>query len=1354
MIDLQRIWPFALAAVVLLAVVILVLLVSLLRRSARASQFEDAEPEPEPVKPEETPALPGDEKGAMKGPAPLGVRLAFGRAGRRLDRAAAGDRHRVPLLLLLGADGSRDSDLLANAGLELPFGAPADAGMDLGQGRGFWFLDRGVVLDLAGDAVLAADGRSSDERSWRSALNLLQSLRPKRPVDGVVLAIPCRELVEAQRSEAAREELAARAGRIYRKLWQMQQRLGFRLPVYLLVTGCERLPGFGKFSSLLPPRLRDEMLGWSSPFGSDAAYRSGWVDEAFSAAGKRMDDLQMEVFADTPDAADSLFVLPGAVRSLNVPVRAVLDQLFKSSAYHESLILRGIYLCGREEEAAEESGAGSTAGKTARRSFFLKDLLNDKAFREAGLALPAARTLIARNRAVRSAQAATAAAALLLGGGLVWASYSLGHQAETIEDFLGDTRPYLRQARQGEQKDLSDAKLKEGTIELLRGMARMDFNYFGSVFVPSSWFSSFHDRLQQAFTRSFEDIILRAIHNELEEEARNRIDPAMAEADPSRTVDAARIVRVELMPEFTALQRYVKEMEEVERKGRLFNKLPDSRDLQPLAELVQYAFHEELPESFFANDRMYLEALRKAQYSRFDPSRFRADASWAAEKLAESFFAALFRGNPFIARLRNLTGELQMAAVSDADASERFRDLLGRMADVETALSGTELVWGFRRQFNLGPAFEGVLTTIESSPIFDPASARLIRQAGESGWRTFQRSLAAESSPLTGRILAVDGDGRAEMQLSQGTLLLQGALKAFLTQSFVASGSSGRPILVELPPETRLVWDPFLLDKATAVTAAYVRFREKGLLVLPEDLRPAIKDVALSRSAAQAVELIASAQTFERISPAVSQILVEDEVRVDIGKFTAATRPVNELITALGGIRLDEPARDLKKAMSSEAYRLLKSVDRLLEEENAYRPRNGGFAWWNGLVPASPAAWSAKDTTEVQIYLEKTRARIANLSQVYAQPLLTWLTRDTNLPHEVKVLTDKWQFILDDLRDFDGKKPGNPVETLQDYIINKMAKVDTRSCQTAIVTNVAQAGDSLFARNLRDLSRQLESRCNSLAGDHVLELYQAAAHYFNQRLAGRYPFTSRAPGPSVPEANPEDLRAFFRLFDKCQEVFRSVPDEAGQERLRDARGFIERIARARAFFEPYLDAEKPELYPSFDVEADFRILREREVEGNQIIGWTLEVGGERITDREVENRKIRWHFGEPVRLSLRWASDGPYQPVIRTPRSGLSVRERTVVYEYTNRWSLLTALADNRATLRDLPSYVDDQPVTLALAVHTEPIAGGPRSEVPTQVFLRLTVLAPGTTKALDPPTFPERAPISEQQQQVVENEL
>lgn len=1346
MIDLQPIWPFALAAVVLLAVVILVLLLLLLRRSARTSGFADAEPEPEP-KPEpmqDRPAPSSEEKAASKGLAPLAVRLAFGRAGRRLDRAAAGDRHRVPLFLLLGGEGSRDSDLLANAGLELPFGGPAEAGTDLGQGRGFWFLDRGVVLDLAGDAMLAADGRSSDEGSWRSALNLLQKLRPKRPVDGVILALSCRELIEAQRSEGAQEELAARAGRIYRKLWQMQQRLGFRLPVYLLVTGCERLSGCGSFSALVPAKLRDEMLGWSSPFGPDAAYRSGWVDDAFAALGKRMDDLQMEVFADKPAAADSLFLLPGAVRSLSAPVRGFLDQLFKPSAYHESLILRGIYFCSREEEGAAPGEGGP---ERSRRTFFLRDVLNEKAFREAGLALPAARTVIARNRAVRLAQAATVAVALVLGAGLLWASFNLGHEAELVEDFLGDTLTHLRQMRQAGPQDIADAELKDWTLDLLGGMSRMDFGHFGSALIPSSWFGPFHGRLRQAFTRSFEEIILQAIGHELEEEARGRIEAAaLQDAAPVVASPAdAPVQRVEQMAEFAALQRYVHDMAEVEKKGRLFNRLPQARDLQPLGELVGFAFHERLPDSFYANDHLYLAALREASYARFDPSRFRADASWQAEKLAENFLAALYRRNPFIARLERLALGLQVAAVQQPESSEtqRFQDLVERMADVETALAGTELVWAFRRQFNLGPGIAGILAQIEGSAIFDSASARRIREHGLSGWTSFQRYLASASSPITGPLLSVRG-GQAEMQLSAGTLLLQSALKTFLGQGFVAAPAAGTRIRVELPPGTRLVWDAVLLDKATAATAAYERFREKGIVLLPEELRPTLDAVALDRTEAQAVDLIARAQRFEPIPPAVSQTLAEDELRAGIGTFEASGRPVGELMTALGRIRLEEPRRDLSAAMSAEANRLLRAVDRLLDEEKAYEPRLRGFSWWDGIEAPSPRAWDAKDTTEVQIYLERTRLRIADLAQVHAQPLLTWLTRSSSLPHEVRLLTDKWQVILDDIRGYEAKKPGNPVAAMEDYILNQMPKVDTRSCQAAVVP--VQAGGSMFASNLIDLSRQLASRCYSLAGGHVLGLYQDAAQYFNQRLAGRYPFTSRPPGPSVPEADPEDVRAFFKLFDRCQAVFRSVPEGAGQERfLRDARSFVDRIARARAFFAPYLDAEKPELYPSFDVEAAFRILREREVAANQIIGWTLEVGGERITDRETESRKLRWTLGEPVRLSLRWASDGPLVPFVRTPRAGFSVRERTVVYEYRNRWSLLAALADNRATLRDLPAYADEQPVTLALAVYTRPTDGGPAGEIPTQVFLRLTVLAPGTTQALDPPSFPERAPLSEE---------
>jgi type VI secretion system protein ImpL len=1352
MIDLQSVWPYALAAVVLLALGVLTLLLLLLRRSAKASKFADASepPPPEPKEAREAEEAEEDDS-APDAPgkvSPLALRLAFGKAGRRFDRAAAGDRHRVPFFLLLGTEGSRDSDLLANAGLELPFGPPAESGTDLGRGRGFWFLDRGVVLDLAGETVLAADGRSSDEGTWRTALHLLQKLRPKRPLDGVILAVSCQELIEAQRSEAARDALADRAGRVYRKLWQMQRRLGFRATVYLLVTGAERLPGFGGFCDAVPHRLRDEMLGWSSPYGVEVAYRGAMIDEAFSALCGRMDDLQMEVFTEAPAGAESAFLLPAALRGLQAPLRTVLDQIFKPSAYHESLALRGVYLCGRDEtpESAEED--------RIRRTYFLRDLLDDKAFREAGLATPTASTALARSRSVRIARAATAAAAVLYGGGLLWAHHSLGHQSAVFGEFLGDTLDHLRQERQTRREELADSDLKEWALHLLNGMTRFDFDHFGSAFVPSSWFSPFQQGLERSISRSFEEIILQAVRQKLEEDAWQ----LMAEADvreiaPSLAAPASGSAEplrpLAQVPELVAFQRYVSGMQQLAAYGRKFNRLGEARDLEPLGELVKYAFKEALPPSFFAKDDIYRRALSQASYQRFDASALRSAASLRAEKLASELYAALFRRSPLAARLEALALSLQVASVQRpvAGDTQRFQDLVDRMRDMEQALAGTQMEWAFRREFNLGPDFAAVLGAMEGSEIFDPASPRRIREAGAGGWVSFQRYLASVGSPLTGPILAVR-DGRPDMQLSADTLLLQSALKAFLGQGFIASQPAGQRIQVDLPPGTRLAWDPVLLDQAAAVTSAYERFRDKGLGVLPEDLRPALDAVAQDRTRVQAVDLIARAETLQPVPPAVSQSLMEDELRSGIAAFQSASRPVGDLAAALGRVRLDGTRADLSSAMTAEAFRLLRNVDRLLQTEEPYRPRLGGFAWWDGAAPPSPAAWGVTDPADVAVYLETTRARVDTLARTYAQPLLSWMAREdgSEPPPEVRTLAGKWQSVLDDLRDYEAKKPGNAVAALEDYVANRMPAVEPRSCGSAAAPAVARSARSFFSASLSDLSRQLSSRCYSLAGSRALDLYEETARYFNQRLAGRYPFTDQLPGPGVPEADAEDVRAFFRLYDRSQAVIRSVPENGGLgQALAGSRRFYDQMARVRAFFAPFLDAEKPQAEPSFDVEAAFRVLREREVGANQIIGWVLEVGGERVTDRDAEPRKLRWTPGEPVRLILRWASDGIRMPVLtpqQASRPGVTVRDRSVVYEYTNRWSLLAAVADHRASVRDLPSYADTQPVTLALAVFTQPSAGGPAGDVPTQVFLRMTLLAPGTTQSLDPPAFPDRAPL------------
>ncbi|MDP9122071.1 MAG: type VI secretion system protein, partial [Acidobacteriota bacterium] len=343
-----------LAAIAILVVLIVVLLYLLVRRR----QVSEAGP-----------AVAG-EPGAVDVDftAGKGSRLAaaFAHAATRLRSLLRGRdwRYALPWVLLLGETDGAKSRLLGGAGLNLPLGEPADPTPEEGQGCNFWFLDRGIVLDVSGDLLLRADGRSSDERSWRQLLALLQRYRPGRPLDGVVLALPARDLLAPEPlpdrppGGALADEKAAV---LHGKLRQAQQQLGLSFPVYILLTGCEMLTGFASFARELPEALRGGMLGWSSPYALSTLYQADWTGEAFDGLTAGLYRAQIEIFGAGQQVAepDALFALPGELRKLEGPLRSWLGQIFKPSSYHEPLLLRGIYLCGAVAGEAGLTSAGS-----------------------------------------------------------------------------------------------------------------------------------------------------------------------------------------------------------------------------------------------------------------------------------------------------------------------------------------------------------------------------------------------------------------------------------------------------------------------------------------------------------------------------------------------------------------------------------------------------------------------------------------------------------------------------------------------------------------------------------------------------------------------------------------------------------------------------------------------------------------------------------------------------------------------------------------------------------------------------------------------------------------------------------
>ncbi len=88
--------------------------------------------------------------------------------------------------------------------------------------------------------------------------------------------------------------------------------------------------------------------------------------------------------------------------------------------------------------------------------------------------------------------------------------------------------------------------------------------------------------------------------------------------------------------------------------------------------------------------------------------------------------------------------------------------------------------------------------------------------------------------------------------------------------------------------------------------------------------------------------------------------------------------------------------------------------------------------------------------------------------------------------------------------------------------------------------------------------------------------------------------------------------------------------------------------------------------PYSDLGVLFRANREREVNGNQIIDWQMQIGQQPPIQYKPVEQKLRWRLGDPVRIVLRYAKDSPYVPVA-TSDSGYTVQDqRTVTFNDSN----------------------------------------------------------------------------------------
>lgn len=337
--------------------------------------------------------------------------------GIEVFRRAGKNVYELPWYIFVGEPGSGKTEAIRRAGIPSPSGLN-----DPLQGVGgtinmnWWFNNHAVLIDTAGKMMFksAAPGKTTE---WKRFLEWLRKARKKRPITGMFLVIPADTLITD-----SPEQIEAKAGTIAERFDGVQRALGIRFPVYVLVTKCDKIPGFRDFfADLSGPGIQEQLVGWSNPelerFEPQAVVKHLQSVQKRMLARRRMLLLD-PVRTDDPagrrlDQVDSLYEFPEALMRLSPRLTRYLETIFTQGAWSAlPLFLRGIYFTSSRQEGEECDkaiadllgvGVDQLRGGShwaQERGMFLRDAFLTKAFKELGLVSRAANVRSARRRAM------------------------------------------------------------------------------------------------------------------------------------------------------------------------------------------------------------------------------------------------------------------------------------------------------------------------------------------------------------------------------------------------------------------------------------------------------------------------------------------------------------------------------------------------------------------------------------------------------------------------------------------------------------------------------------------------------------------------------------------------------------------------------------------------------------------------------------------------------------------------------------------------------------------------------------------------------------------------------------------
>jgi type VI secretion system protein ImpL len=407
-------WPaIVVTAVIVLALVAFVVVRMLAAKKAAAkiesALDEEAERQQGTMRPDQIAEIKAMSAEFRKAVAALKA-SKLGRSGR--DALGM-----LPWYVIIGPPGAGKTTALRNSGLKFPYAAKGGVrGVGGTRNCDWWLTNEAIILDTAGRWSTEDD----DREEWLAFLELLHNTRPKKPINGILLAVSLAEL------QGEEEEIEALAGKLRERIDEVVSKLEMVIPVYLLITKCDLIPGFIELFGDLRDKERGQIWGTTLPLIAEHGERNEMLVERLDELAKIVEIRALQRLGEerSLDARPHIYGFPQQFASLRQNILYLSNQLFTDNAFQDAPIMRGVYFSSGTQEGrpidrimikmAEAFGVrprmAAEPPPTKPKSYFVRDLFTRVVIPDRDVAVRSSK-LLRKQRVLQYAMTGAALAA-------------------------------------------------------------------------------------------------------------------------------------------------------------------------------------------------------------------------------------------------------------------------------------------------------------------------------------------------------------------------------------------------------------------------------------------------------------------------------------------------------------------------------------------------------------------------------------------------------------------------------------------------------------------------------------------------------------------------------------------------------------------------------------------------------------------------------------------------------------------------------------------------------------------------------------------------------------------------------